>query len=100
MLHRSTGNPNAHLTRYAQRMLGYRRVEMTRFDYALRGAGTGATMAMFAGAMANSAGIWDERTSWYVVGAASALGAIFGGTIGTPDDPEARIHIRIDPSDH
>jgi hypothetical protein len=95
--HSGPGEPGALLAAHREYLLGYQRVELSRLDYALRGAGTAATSAMFMSAMAESAGIWDEDTSWYLIGAASALGALLGGTAGTPDDPGARIEVRLEP---
>jgi len=74
-----------------------RRIELSRLDYVLQGAGAGANAAMFIGAMANSAGLWDERTSWYLVGAAAGLGAVLGGTVGVPEDSGSRVRIEWEP---
>lgn len=78
-------------------LFGPRRIELSRFDYALRGAGTGASTAMFLGAVAGSAGLWDEHASWYAIGAATGIGALLGGTVGTPDDPDRRFRLEWGP---
>lgn len=90
------GNPDTFLKAYAERFYGPRRIEFSRLDYALHGAGTGATMGMLAGAMGSAAGIWDDRTGWYLAGATTVLGAILGGTT-KPDDGRARVHLRWEP---
>ncbi len=82
---------------YRERLFGPRRIELSRLDYALHGAGAAANTAMFIGAMANSAGLWDERTSWYIVGAAATLGAVLGGTVAVPEEPGARVRFEWEP---
>jgi hypothetical protein len=96
-LYRDSGKSSAFWTTYYERFYGLRRVELSRFDYAMNGAGAGATLGMFVGGMASGLGLWDERTSWYLAGAATALGAILGGTTGVPDDPGARVRFRWEP---
>jgi len=61
---------------------GMRRVELSRADCALKGFGGGASLGLWLGALAMTTNMWDERTSWYVGGAAAAAGALLGGTIG------------------
>jgi hypothetical protein len=85
------------LRAYAQRFYRPRRIELSRLDYALHGAGAGATMGLFAGAMGSAAGIWDDRTAWYLAGATTALGAILGGTTMVPDDEKARVRVTWEP---
>lgn len=71
-------------------LFGPRRVKLSRFDYALQGAGAGAGGAMLISAMAGYAGLWNEDTAWYAIGAAAGIGALLGGSVGTPDDPDDR----------
>jgi hypothetical protein len=90
------GNPDTFLKAYADRFYGPRRIQFSRLDYALHGAASGATMGMFAGAMGSAAGMWNDRTAWYLTGATTILGAILGGT-ASPDDRRARVHVRWEP---
>ena len=66
----------------ANRLCGFRTYELSRVGCALKGAETGATMGLFIGALGNTTGLWNERSSWFLVGATTALGAILGGTLG------------------
>lgn len=59
-----------------------RSYELSRFDCALKGAGAGTTLGLCLAALANSNGMYHERTAWYVGGACAAVGAILGGTVG------------------
>jgi hypothetical protein len=45
------------------------------------------------GAVANTAGFWDEETSWYITGAAAAFAAFLNGTLAA-SDPEKRVRYR------
>ena len=55
----------------------------------------GMTMGMIAGAMGMTAGLWDEKSSWYIAGAMAALGAIWGHT--KADDPGWTVRVRWEP---
>jgi len=85
-------SPNASLTAVANQLCGFRTYELSRLGCALKGAETGATLGLFVGALGNTTNMWNERSSWFLVGAATALGAILGGTAGA-DDPGWRIYI-------
>lgn len=65
---------------------GLQTYELSRANCALKGLGAGATLGLWAGALANATNAWDERTSWYVAGAAAAAGALFGGTVGVSSE--------------
>jgi hypothetical protein len=52
---------------------------VSRFDAALLGAGTGATIGMFVGALGNTFGLFDEKTTWMLTGALAASGALYSG---------------------
>ena len=56
-------------------IFGLERIELGRTDTALRGLSMGASAGLFAGAVAGTMGLWDEDTSWAIVGALGALGA-------------------------
>ena len=84
---------NENLMRYSERFLGLERYQATGFELAMEGAGAGATLGLFAGAVANTSGLWDEDSSWYIMGAAAALGAFLGYKRGL-DDPKKRTRYR------
>ena len=71
--------------------------EMSTTELALEGVGTGASLGLFAGAVANTLGVWDEDTTWFLVGAMSALGAAWGAS--KADDPKYRIRVQWEPED-
>lgn len=77
----------------AYRMYGLERYELTRMESVLYGADRAAMVGLFAAAVGQFAGLWDERTSLYMTGAAAALGAAWGGTLGHGDD-DWRIRFR------
>jgi hypothetical protein len=83
---------NANLVVLSDRFYGIERYEATAFDLMLEGASAGATLGLFAGAVANTAGFWEEDTSWYIMGAAAAVGALLGYT--NADDPGKRARYR------
>jgi len=82
----------ANLTVLSNRFFGIERYQASSFDLAFEGAGAGATLGLFAGALANTAGVWDEDTSWYIAGAAAALGAFLG--YSSADDSKKRTRYR------
>ena len=41
---------------------------------------------MFLGALSNTNDWWDEGKNWWLVGGATALGALFGGSLGHESD--------------
>lgn len=51
----------------------------SRFDAAMLGAGTAGALGMFVGALGNTFGLFDEKTTWLLTGALAAGGAIYGG---------------------
>ena len=65
---------------------GLRSYEMSRGDCTLKGLGAGASLGLWLGALAMTTDAWDERTSWYMAGAAAAAGAVLGGTIGVSSE--------------
>ena len=83
---------DADLAVYSLQFLGIEQYQATGLDLALEGIGAGATLGLFAGAVANTAGLWDEDTSWYIVGAAAALGAVMG--YSRSKDPKKRTRYR------
>lgn len=89
-------HPDAFLSLTAGRLCGIRRYELSRIDCALQGGEIGATMGLFLGAVGTTTGIWDESSSWYLLGAMTAIGAILGGTIGA-DEPQWRVRYQWDP---
>ena len=84
---------NSYLIASPDLIYGLERIELSRTETALRGLSMGASAGLFAGAVAGTMGLWDEDTSWAIVGALGALGAIFGGTRGY-EDPSWRVRYR------
>jgi len=85
---------NSYLTARPDVIFGLERVELNRTETAMRGFAMGASAGLFAGAVAGTMGLWDEDTSWALIGALGALGAVFGGTKGY-EDPSWRIRYRF-----
>jgi len=83
----------------AARFYGWEWYELPRFECVLGGADIGLTCGLIAGAAGMTSGAWDEPTAWYIAGAAAMLGAIFGGKV-MADDPQFRVRLRWETSDH
>jgi hypothetical protein len=95
----NTAKPlSAYLSTSAERFYGFRYHKLSRLECAWQGAGTGMTLGMIAGAAGMMSGAFDEDEAWYLVGAAAALGAIFGTM--KADDPKFNIQLRWEPSDY
>jgi len=98
-LEENTARPlSTYFDRNAERFIGLERCELSRFQCAVSGAEIGFQYGLFAGAAGMTSGAWDERTGWYIAGAAALAGAIFGGTVKA-DDPGFRVRLRWDDSD-
>jgi len=67
----------------------------TRFDATLQSAATAATLGMFVGAIGNTLGWFDERTTWIMTGGLAAAGALYGGTTWQ-QEPTFRIRLGDD----
>lgn len=89
---------STYFDRNAERFIGLERYELSRFQCAISGADVGLTYGLIAGAAGMMSGAWDERTGWYIAGAAALAGAIFGGTVKA-DDPGFRVRLRWEASD-
>ena len=87
----------SHLAAYSAAWYGYRFEELSRADLALEGMGTGASLGLFFGAVGNTLGFWDEDKAWMMMGAMSAIGAVWGAS--RVDDPAWRIRLRWDDLD-
>jgi hypothetical protein len=81
-----------YLAAYTARFYGIEKYEVSSSELLLTGIGTGAQLGFFAGAIGNMLGWWDEDTSWMMMGAMSALGAVWAGT--HLDDPSWRYQYR------
>lgn len=89
----NTGIPaGTYLTTYNAHLYGLETYEMSRVDLALEGVGMGASVGLLAGAVANTIGVWDEDKTWLLVGAMSALGAVWGAS--KADEPKWRVRVR------
>ncbi len=80
------------LTVQSERLGGLERFEASRYDLAMEGIGAGATMGLLLGAAGSTTSVWSEETSWYVAGAAAALGAFLKAI--QADDPAKRTRFR------
>jgi hypothetical protein len=85
-----------YLKAYSARFYGIERYKVSTADLLLTGVGAGAQLGFFAGAIGNMLGLWDEDTSWLLMGAMSALGAAYMGT--KLDDPSWRFQFRWEDS--
>jgi hypothetical protein len=70
-------------------------VVLSRSESALKGAGLGMKAGWVAACLARQTGMWNDRTSWYMAGAAAAAGAILGGTAWA-DNPSWNIRVEWD----
>jgi hypothetical protein len=57
-------------------------VQLSPFASTLHGADRGAYMGLAIGYLGNLAGLWPEKTAWYLMGAGAALGAGWGAAAG------------------
>jgi hypothetical protein len=95
----NTAKPlSAYLSTSAESFFGFRYHKLSRMECAWQGAGTGMTLGMIAGAAGMASGMFDEDTAWYMVGAAAALGAVFGAM--KADDPKFNVQLRWEPLDY
>lgn len=83
---------STYLATSAREFYGIERYEMSKFECALSGADTGLTLGLIAGALGMMAGLWDERSAWYIAGAAAVLGAFRG--VSKADDPAFSVRLR------
>jgi hypothetical protein len=81
-----------YLARNTRLLYGYEFYQASEFQCAWEGAGMGMTLGMCAGALGMTAGLWDEKSSWYIAGAMAALGAIWGRS--KADDPGFTVRVR------
>lgn len=94
--HRAALDSNAALSIYNARYYGFRRYELTRPQSALRGAELGTSLGMFLGAVGNTLGFIGDDSVWYLMGAAAAAGAVWGGAV-KHDEPGWRVRYRWEP---
>jgi hypothetical protein len=71
-----------HLSPELARLYGIRHVVLDRKQTTLQGVGLASSTVLFAGAMASSFGLLDEKTALWAVGGAALLGAYYGATSG------------------
>ena len=97
-LKQNTARPlTGYLSVSADRFYGIEHYELSKFQCAVLGADKGLTLGLIAGALGMTAGLWDERASWYIAGAAAALGILRGSSMA--DEPQFRVRIRWDDGD-
>jgi hypothetical protein len=90
------GGPGTYLSVRSNLFFGYEKYQLTHFDRMLEGAQMGAKVGLLLSAVGTTAGMWDEKDSWYLVGALSALGVLLREA--TADEaPEWRIRLRWEP---
>lgn len=95
--HHSASNPpeSGYLAARFDRIHGIEQYEVSPMQVMFEHAELGASLALFASALGTTFGAWDEDTSWALVGAAAAAGALWGGT--RADEPGIRIRYRWEP---
>jgi hypothetical protein len=64
----------------------------TRFEAVMDGAGRAATLGMFIGAVGNTLGWFDEKTTWWLTGSLATVGAVYAGTQYEPQPSGVRLH--------
>jgi hypothetical protein len=92
----SQASGDDYLAVHFDRLYGLKCYEVSPMAVALESAEFGASMALFASALAETFGVWDEKASWKLIGAAAAAGALLGGTV-LADDPKWRVRYRWEP---
>lgn len=79
-------------------LYGIHRHELSIAEGAIKGVQIGTTVGMFLGALGNTFGAWDERTSWIMTGVLAVTGAAWGGAAVEYDD-DWRYELRWDPDE-
>jgi hypothetical protein len=77
------------------RLYGIEQYEISPLQAVFESAEKGASLALFAGALGTTFAGWDEDTTWYLMGAAAAAGALWGGAHA--DEPGWRVRYRWEP---
>lgn len=77
---------------YAEHLYGLERYTVSPINVLMEGVGAGATIGLFMGAAGSTVGLWDEKSSWYLVGAAAAVGAFLNAR--DANDPRKRLRYR------
>jgi hypothetical protein len=77
----------------AARFCKLERHEPTSAELALQGLGMGASVGLCAGALGSSFGLWDDDKALLMMGAMSALGAVYVAT--KADDSSWRYRYRL-----
>jgi len=95
-LRNSAAGPGAYLAMRADLFYGYERYRLTRVDRMMEGAQMGAKVGLLLSAVGTTAGLWDEKDSWYLVGALTALGVLLRGGV-VDEDPEWRVRLKWEP---
>jgi hypothetical protein len=90
------GGPGTYLSTRSNLFFGYEKYQLTRFDRMLEGAQMGAKAGLLLSAVGTTAGMWDEKDSWYLVGALSALGVLLR-EVTSDETPEWRIRLQWEP---
>lgn len=90
------GGPAACISMRSDLFFGYEKYRLTRVESMLEGAQMGAKIGLLMSAVGTTAGLWDEKDSWYLVGALSALGVLLRGTT-MDDEPQWRIRLNWEP---
>lgn len=88
--------PGGYLSAGVDRLYGIERYEVSGLQVTMETAELGASMALFASALGTTFGGWDDDTTWKLVGAAAAAGALWGG-VRRADEPGWRVRYRWEP---
>jgi hypothetical protein len=77
------------------RLYGIEQYEISPLQAVFESAEKGASLALFASALGTTFAGWDEDSTWYLMGAAAAAGALWGGVHA--DEPGWRVRYRWEP---
>jgi hypothetical protein len=95
---RSSGlaGPGTYITMRSDMFFGFEKYQPTHLEYMWEGAQIGAKVGLLMSAVGTTAGLWDEKDSWYLVGALTALGVLLRGST-MDEEPQWRVRLRWEP---
>lgn len=90
------GGPGTYIAMRSDMFFGFEKYQPTQLECMWEGAQLGAKAGLFLGAAGATAGLWDEKDSWYLVGAFTALGMLLRGST-MDEEPQWRVRMRWEP---